>query len=332
MNFDALIDHTRQRFPHYNDTRAEIVPLEKGGSDRKYYRIRFSADYSLILVKYDREKLENDRFVAIANFLEGVGVNAPFIYYQDKEEGLIWMQDLGEEDLWHHRTESWLVRRQLYHNAIDQVIRLHQTNLNLCLGVGLLHGFDEATYRWEQNYCFENCFDRYFHFAPAQLDRLSQHPAFGRLARDLAKYPPVLVHRDFQSQNIIIWDDQAYLIDFQGMRPGLGAYDLASLLFDPYVSLVEAERTQLLDYYLERCGADWSRDEFLDVYQKCAIQRLMQALGAYGVIGLLREKPEFLRHIRPALKLLQVVASATKDFRFFEQFLAELPKRPTPQQ
>jgi aminoglycoside/choline kinase family phosphotransferase len=328
MNFEALIDRTRQRFPHYNDTRAEIVPLEKGGSDRKYYRIRFSADYSLILVKYNREKLENDRFVAIANFLEGIGVNAPFIYYHDMEEGLIWMQDLGEEDLWHHRTESWRVRRELYRNAIDQVITLHQTNLNLCLGVGFLPGFDEATYRWEQNYCFENCFGRYFHITPANLERLSRHPAFGDLARSLAKYPPVLIHRDFQSQNIIIWDEQAYLIDFQGMRPGLGAYDLASLLFDPYVSLIESERVELLGYYLERAGAGWSRDEFISVCHKCAIQRLMQALGAYSVIGLLRQKPEFLRFIQPALKLLHKVASAAEDFRFFAQFLTELPDRP----
>jgi hypothetical protein len=36
----------------------------------------------------------------------------------------------------------------------------------------------------------------------------------------------------------------------------------------------------------------------------CGIQRLMQALGAYGVIGILREKKEFLRHIQPAIKTL----------------------------
>jgi hypothetical protein len=328
MTFEALIRRTRQRFPHYTDKRAEIMPLEKGGSDRRYYRIRFSADYSLILVKYNLEVAENQRFVAIANFLDGIGVNAPFIYYQDKEEGLIWMQDLGDEDLWHQRTESWLVRRHLYRNAIDQVITLHQTNLNLCQGIDLVHGFDEATYRWEQNYCFENCLGRYFHIAPERLESLSRHPAFGKLARDLANYPPVLVHRDFQSQNIIIWDEQAYLIDFQGMRPGLGAYDLASLLFDPYVSLIEDERAELLGYYLERAGVAWSRDEFISVYHKCAIQRLMQALGAYSVIGLLRKKPEFLRHIEPALKLLHTVASSAEEFRFYAQFLAELPDRP----
>jgi phosphotransferase family enzyme len=57
-----------------------------------------------------------------------------------------------------------------------------------------------------------------------------KHSAFVNLAKRLASYRWVLVHRDFQSQNIIVWNEQAYLIDFQGVRPGLPQYDLASLL------------------------------------------------------------------------------------------------------
>ena len=57
------------------------------------------------------------------------------------------------------------------------------------------------------------------------------------------------MHRDFQSQNIILREGQAYLIDFQGMRPGLAEYDLASLLYDPYVSLTNAERGELKNFY-----------------------------------------------------------------------------------
>ena len=69
MSLERLIDQTRERFPHYHESKVEILPLEKGGSDRYYYRVRLSADHSLILVKYNPEKPENERFVAIANFL-----------------------------------------------------------------------------------------------------------------------------------------------------------------------------------------------------------------------------------------------------------------------
>jgi len=46
-----------------------------------------AADSSLILVKYRKDKSENVRFVAVANFLDGIGVNAPLIYFHDDEEG-----------------------------------------------------------------------------------------------------------------------------------------------------------------------------------------------------------------------------------------------------
>src|SRR5437762_7567190 len=49
--------------------------------------------------------------------------------------------------------------------------------------------------------------------------------------------------------NLIVRDGQAYLIDFQGMRPGLSKYDLASLLYDPYVQLSLGERAELFEIY-----------------------------------------------------------------------------------
>jgi aminoglycoside/choline kinase family phosphotransferase len=330
MTLNLLIDYTRQRFPHYHDSKFDIRPLEKGGSDRKYYRIRSSADSSLILVKYQKEKLENVRFVAVANFLDGIGVNAPLIYFHDDEEGLIWMQDLGEEDLWHHRTESWPIRKLLYERTLDQVVTLHQTDPALARISDGPPDFDAALYRWEQEYGLQNCFRRCFQVSENRIQELSSRPELVQLGEDLASYPRVLVHRDLQSQNIIISDDEAFLIDFQGMRPGLGEYDLASLLYDPYVSLTDAEREELLSYYLERLDPSVDRARFRDIFLRCAIQRLLQALGAYGVIGLLRGKPEFLRHISPAIKSLRQVASMLPSFKFFTDFLDELPDKIRP--
>jgi aminoglycoside/choline kinase family phosphotransferase len=330
MTLNLLIDYTRQRFPHYHDSKFDIRPLEKGGSDRKYYRIRFSADSSLILVKYQKEKLENVRFVAVANFLDGIGVNAPLIYFHDDEEGLIWMQDLGEEDLWHHRTESWPIRKLLYKRTLDQVATLHQTDPSLARISDGPPDFDATLYRWEQEYGLQNCFRRCFQVSEDRLQELFSRPELVQLSEDLASYPRVLMHRDLQSQNIIISDDEAFLIDFQGMRPGLGEYDLASLLYDPYVILTDVERDELLSYYLERLDPSVNREAFREIFLRCAIQRLLQALGAYGVIGLLRGKPEFLRHISPAIKSLRQVASRLPSFKFFTDFLDELPDKIRP--
>src|SRR3954463_15749873 len=108
---DLLLRRTRMHFPRFDADEVDIEPIEKGGSDRKFYRVRCSSEQSLILVKYNLEREENRHYVEIAQFLETHGIHAPRIYFHDSEEGLIWVEDLGERDLFSHRDESWLVRR-----------------------------------------------------------------------------------------------------------------------------------------------------------------------------------------------------------------------------
>jgi aminoglycoside/choline kinase family phosphotransferase len=139
---------------------------------------------------------------------------------------------------------------------------------------------------------------------------LSAEP-FQRLASGLASKPRQLVHRDFQSQNILVRNGSAVFIDFQGMRPGLAQYDLASLLCDPYVTISAEERSYLLEYYrniLEESGAPVDGD-FDRVFWQCAVQRLMQALGAYGFLSIHRGKPTFRAHVAPALIRLREALS-----------------------
>ena len=68
--------------------------------------------------------------------------------------------------------------------------------------------------------------------------------ALARLREDLAQRERCLIHRDFQSQNIMIRDGVPVFIDYQGLRFGLGEYDLASLIYDPYVPMNEEQREE----------------------------------------------------------------------------------------
>src|SRR5439155_527103 len=145
-------------------------------------------------------------------------------------------------------------------------------------------------------------------------------------AKWLASFPRVLVHRDFQSQNVIIQNGQANLIDFQGMRPGLAYYDLASLLYDPYIDVAEAERAELIAYYRGRQlenGITIDGDFDLTL-RLCAIQRLMQALGAYGFLGLVRGHKNFLQYIPRAVRSLRHIVAKVDNLKPLASFLEEL--------
>ena len=328
MRTALLLRRTRMHFPRLDVDHIEIRPIEKGGSDRKFYRIQCSADQTLILVKYNLEREENRHYAQIAQFLTKNGIRVPKIYFHDPAEGLIWIEDLGERDLYSYQHESWLVRRAFYESALDQIVKLHSLPESVCVEMKdhLPAEFNAALYRWEQKYFFQNCLGRYFSVSESKRKELAALPALREIAKHLASLPRVLVHRDFQSQNIIIKNGQANLIDFQGMRPGLAEYDLASFLYDPYVELAETERAELLTYYRgRRVENGITVDGDFDLKLRlCAMQRLMQALGAYGFLGLVKGHRHFLQYIPNALRSLRTVVSKIDNLQPLASFLAEV--------
>jgi aminoglycoside/choline kinase family phosphotransferase len=184
--------------------------------------------------------------------------------------------------------------------------------------------FDEGLYAWEQNYFFEQFAARFSSVNGGRLASIAALAEFGELRRALAALPRSPVHRDFQSQNVIIRDGEAWMIDYQGLRPGRPEYDLASLLYDPYVDLTESERAELRDYYFDLRKADGGDccGEWLTM---CACQRLMQALGAYGKLGIGDGKSAFLRHVHPAVANLRAVLRAGGLLPCLEEVLTLRP-------
>src|ERR1022692_3340355 len=208
-------------FPRFDVDEIEITPIEKGGSDRKFYRVNCSSDQTIILVKYNLEREENRHYVEIAQFLAEHGIRAPKIYFHDPTEGLIWIEDLGERDLFGYREESWLVRRAFYESTLDEIGKLHRLSETASRAIrsDLPAEFNAALYLWEQHYFFENCLGRYFNIDQAKLEELAALPQLHEIANRLADLPRVLVHRDFQSQNIIVRNGHACLIDFRECDP-----------------------------------------------------------------------------------------------------------------
>ena len=176
-----------------------------------------------------------------------------------------------------------------------------------------MEGFGPDLYRWERDY-----FRDHFVRGVCEIDL---DPSFDRklevelssLAERLSAAMPLsgqnLVHRDLQSQNVMIRDGEPFLIDFQGMRFGNFFYDLGSLLCDPYVHFSSSELDELLSYYyrLSEWALDWG--SFQDRFWEASAQRLMQALGAYGFLGLSKGLEAFLEHIPAGLSHLHRAAS-----------------------
>jgi len=321
-----LLERTAARIPDFGG--AEIHPIERGGSSRRFFRVR-SGRRTVILVHDPGEKEENRHYAAAASFLILYGVPVPKVMAASPGEGLLWLEDLGERDLWTFRNEPWERRRTLYESALRGVAKLHLISPKACAdaGVELQKGFDETLYLWEQEYFAEHCLGGLFSLSRGSRDSLLGDHAMEALRRGLAARPTHLMHRDFQSQNILIRGEEACFIDFQGMRLGLPEYDLASLLCDPYVTVPVPEVERLLGCYREiRSGLGHPvRGDFPRIFWQCAVQRLMQALGAYGNLSLHCGKPAFRSHVTPALlRLKEALSRLHPDDRL--DVLADLVK------
>jgi len=306
MSEAHLMERTAEVLPEL--AGASAAPVEKGGSARRFFRISGERG-SVILVQDLGEREENRHYASLAGFLKGHGVPVPHVLAEAPEEGLLWLEDLGAEDLWSFRNESWEIRRPLYESALRGLAALHRIppDAPKAAGVTLQPPFDAALYRWEQEYFAEHCLGGIFGLDQETRESLLRSPGLATLPDLLASRDRRLLHRDFQSQNILVRSGEARFIDFQGMRPGLPQYDLASLLLDPYVTLSGKEREHLLGFYRDdrREAGDPVEGDFERVFWQCAAQRLMQALGAYGFLSIHRGKPAFRAHVTPALNNLR---------------------------
>jgi aminoglycoside/choline kinase family phosphotransferase len=307
---EELIGFARESLALSPQTEAELIPFIGRGSDRAYFRFRWNSTDSVILVHYETNRIENAYYADIAGFLMEHNIPVPKIIRHDEKGRFIIMNDLGDTDLWSLRQSAWEIRGPLYQKTLRIVHRLHSFSEQLFPldRVRLTEAFGPNLYRWERNYFKDN-------FVGA-LCRLELEPAFERelekelaaLAERLAGDGQCLVHRDLQSQNVMIYQGEPFLIDFQGMRFGTRFYDLGSLLCDPYVKLTGNERKELLSFYygLSKPDLDW--DRFQDMFWDASAQRLMQALGAYGFLGITKGLKNYFQHVPGGMRNLRSAA------------------------
>lgn len=279
----------------------EIAPLGARGSDRTYFRLTWP-NQSAVVVHYDPKRTENAYQADIAHFLGTIGVPAPRIIAHDPAACLIAMEDLGGADLWSLRAEGWSVRQQLYKKTLRIVHTLHaHPEREVASALKLMEPFGPDLYRWERDYFRDHFVKGFCGIELEDTARTGLEQELSRLAGRLMQTSRCLVHRDLQSQNVMLRDGEPVLIDFQGMRVGSAFYDLGSLLCDPYVDFTDTEREQLLTFYYGLSTPTMTWPAFEACFWEASAQRLMQALGAYGFLGLSRNLKAFLDHIPAGL-------------------------------
>lgn len=244
----------------------------------------------------------------IGGHLHRAGVPVPEPLAHDPDSGLILCEDLGEVRLYDHlhggrgAGEGEVLR--LYGEAVRELARMQIRG-----GEGFHESWCWQTARYDRELMLAR--ESGYFLQALCRDLLGLEPDGAALARefqsiaDRAAAAPAtyFLHRDYQSRNLMLANGTLRIIDFQGGRRGPLAYDLASLLIDPYVGLPERVQEELLDEYLRELAqlTGYDPDRFREEYRYLALQRNLQILGAFAFLGGQRGKKFFLPFIGPAL-------------------------------
>lgn len=315
MELEEIKSLTRKNFPNWSDARLGMSVIEKGGSGRIFVRMRNGeTGQNMIAMHWSDDRPDNARFASITDFLNRHDIPAPKIYNRAEDLNLLWVEDLGEIDLGNLDGQDWdTFRKPAYFSALRSVFLLHRITENEAPDdlPELELSFDEALYEWEQNYFLEHYVERFLSREVA--DSLRADESLRTLRKELSALPRALVHRDFQSTNVMVSGADTSLIDYQGLRWGLPAYDLASLIYDPYTVFTPEEREDLIEYYISlkrEIDPETCEISFRKLLAQSASQRLMQALGAYGFLSEVKGKDEFLNFIPAAKDRLVVISES----------------------
>ncbi len=270
----------------------KIEFLGARGSDRAFFR----SENAIAVVYDDAKRGENAKYAEHARWLKEKGIAVPAVLCDKPELNVTTFEFVGVTDL---KTRVEKAGPKTIESYVPVVEELAKFNALDASGLDLEPPFNADLWKWERDLFAEHCLGTRF---GRELSKEVENELL-RVAERLDAEPRALVHRDFQSTNILWKNGQFSVIDFQGMRLGPAAYDLASLLYDPYVKLTAGERRALAGLY----GKKVNRPEILEVLPFAAVQRLVQALGAFGRLASVGQ-PQFGAFVLPALENLLTVA------------------------
>jgi aminoglycoside/choline kinase family phosphotransferase len=306
-----------------------VQTMAGDASTRRYHRVRIDGGRpaSVVIMELPDEPMKSDEatapgmgppelpFLNVQRYLAAGDYPVPRVYRADMQRGLVALEDLGD------RTFESMVkdapgaeRARYYRAAIAQIVALQR------LGdrgsdpgcVAFSRRFDERLLRWELDHFREWYLEAERGVKLDEGEAQALGSAFDWLARELASAPTTLVHRDFQSRNLMVVGEarpELRVIDFQDALLGTRAYDLVALLRDSYVVLTADEVESFVGEFVAQAGiADAAGFRRLFLLQ--TLQRKLKDVGRFVFIDRVRKNPSFLRWIPSTIGYLRAAVGA----------------------
>jgi N-acetylmuramate 1-kinase len=310
-----------------SDPRCVVRPASEDASFRRYFRVQTSNGKTFILMDAPPAKENCRRYVQIAQAFRPLGLNVPEILAQDLERGFLLITDLGDRLYLSALNESTV--EKLYDDAMAALVRLQRGSESL----KWLAPYNTTALRFEMELFREWYLGRHLGFDLDRRWNALLDDAFERLIAAALEQPPVAVHRDYHSRNLmVVSPDNPGILDFQDAVYGPVTYDLVSLLRDCYIAWGRERVEGWVEAYYtraERAGVEVGNgfSRFLRWFDWMGVQRHLKASGIFARLNHRDGKPGFLKDIPRTLGYVIDVAARYPELDGLSRLLGEIDTR-----
>ncbi len=294
---------------------SQLIKLHGDASYRTYYRAVLSDGNTFIVMQMPEgkssvsEEITNFNgthkelpFINVERYLSGLGLPVPAIRCYSEVHHLMVLEDLGDRLMARVVENASEPERLLwYKKAVDLLVlmqeRTRSAEIKSC--VACARSFDARLLNWEFDHFREYGVEARLGAKMSDEDLHIFEEETRAITSDIERMPRGFTHRDFQSRNLVIKDDDLYIIDFQDALQGPRVYDLVALTRDSYVKLADDTLDALIAYYASRVGRDAAsvRREF----DMVTVQRKLKDAGRFVFIDRVKKNPNFLQYIPNSL-------------------------------
>ena len=281
-----------------------LTPASADASFRRYFRIECkNPDFPTLIIMDAPPQYEPlDAFIQVDLLLSEAGLNVPQILEQDKQNGFLLLNDLGNKTyLAELNNDS---ADHLYRDATHALVQMQ-----LASKPDILPNYDEALLQRELDLFPEWYLKKHLHIQLNELQEAQLKKSFELIIQNNLAQAKVYVHRDYHSRNLMVTEkNNPGVIDFQDAVYGPITYDASSLWRDAYIAWPEE---RVIDWVIKfwedgrKAGLPMPSDfgQFYRDFEWMGLQRHLKVLGIFarlfhrdGKDGYLKDIPLVLEY------------------------------------
>ena len=248
---------------------ASVTPLAGDASFRRYFRVR-QGERRAILMDAPPPHEDPRPFLSVAEWLGAKGFAAPAIHAAASEQGLVLLEDFGDDRMREAVDAEPGEGEAHYAAAVDLLVDLARHP------AGPFEPYDRVALHREaalltQWYCPAVGLD---------VDVAGYAAAWDAVLGHALTDAPVTVLRDYHAENLMLVGPERRLglLDFQDALAGHPAYDLVSLLQDARRDVDAGVEAAMLARYVAATGVG---EGFMAAYHVLGAQRNAKIVGIF---------------------------------------------------